>query len=500
MPSKFGIRKHIRQLFHHSSRKFVASKAGLPNSSSTTEQHSSPPQLGGTHKPYEPHHPSPAPDHINIIQAPSYNSPRKIEPHIGVCLAHPDSEIPATPIGEEPPTFASQQRNEYINRTREFSDLPPEAINVLSEPPQLEVHSSDKASLALGSASLRLRSQGQQPSSSFTRSSIHQGSVKGEMEGSSSVDSKSVYSRNTESPQGSNAPSDNLNHPELPSVEKHKQEHCESPVLGWPKLRSENAAVDHLILHASQESPEDQKDYSLRDGDSGFWDRRLTLGTYASDQYRRENFQWDDSTSAQLWRESLSQGPSQPSPQGNETPHLFTTTYAARQSLSGTGLPPAYHHDAEIYHTHVPSVTHSIDKHVGYNFPIIHERTIPQHREIRHEHITRDIHTYEIKPALQPVVKPEYLTPKHVVQLEGGETRDITAREATSGNYLVVNTENRVIVPASVRNIDEYSEQVRDMDTSSRGPSRQEGEGYSPQEHLEEVQYRDRRGTFGNVP
>lgn len=338
----------------------------------------------------------------------------------------------------------------------------------------MEVHSSVKASLTPGSARLRIRSRGQQPSSSFTRSSTYQGSAKGEMEGSSSVDSKSVYSRNTESLQGSSAASDNLNHLELPSVEKHKQEHCDSPVLGWPKQRSENAAVDHLILNTSQESPEDQKDDSLRNGDSGFCDRRQTLGTHASDQYRRENFQWEDSASAQLWRESLSQTQSQSSSQGNGTPHLSTPTYSARQSLIGMVLPPAYHHDAEVYHTHIPSVTHSIDKHVSYNSPIIHERTIPQHREIHHEHITRDIHTYEIKPALQPVVKPEYLTPKHFVQLEGGGTRDITAGEATSGNYLVLNTENRVIVPASVRNIDEYSDQVRDMDPAAGGPRRQE--------------------------
>ena len=88
------------------------------------------------------------------------------------------------------------------------------------------------------------------------------------------------YSYSTESLQGSSAPSYYLNRPELPPVGKHNQEHCESPVLGWPKYRSDKTAmVDHLSLNASQEAPEDQKLDPSRYGDSGVWEKRHTLGT-----------------------------------------------------------------------------------------------------------------------------------------------------------------------------------------------------------------------------
>ncbi|KAF8420432.1 hypothetical protein EV426DRAFT_675315 [Tirmania nivea] len=546
MPSKFGIRKRIRQLFHHSSKK--SKKADLSDSYSTTEYNpptnrtpspapTPPPQLGGINEPYELHHPSPALGHLNLSRTSSYQPSSDGEPlgaglndalyppnnYCTVQSAEPSLELREPnldrlgDLGPSPPRrieshiedyfalrpgrrpgSADQQRKENNNRTRDLSDLPPEAINVLPEPPRLELHSSDKILLATGGARLRrLRSRGQQLFSSSTRSSSHQNSAIEEGERSSFADSGSVYSRNcsTDYIQGSHTPSDYLNHPELPAVGKHIQE---SPVLGGPEHRSKYAAmVDHLTSDASQEAREKWEDDPSRYEDSVFGERRHTLGTpspHALDQYRRENFQGEDSGSAQLRGESLSQSSTI---QGKETPHPTTSVF--RHSPIGTGLPPAYHHDAEIYHTHVPSVTHSIDKHVSYNSPIIHERTILQHRETRHEHIIRDIHTYEIKPTLQPVVKPEYLTPKHVVQLESGGTRDITAEEAMSGNYRVLSTENRVIIPTSVRNFDEYSDQVRDMDTSIRIPSGQEGNRYSLQECLEGVPYENKRGAFGHV-
>jgi len=60
------------------------------------------------------------------------------------------------------------------------------------------------------------------------------------------------------------------------------QERCESPVLGWPKHRSEHAAmVDPLTLSHSQEVLEGQKDGSSRYVDSGFWERKHTLEAHA---------------------------------------------------------------------------------------------------------------------------------------------------------------------------------------------------------------------------
>lgn len=260
MPSKFGIRRRIRQLFHHSPK-----KSDLPDSSSTTEYRPSntiipspapiPLLQGGTNGPCELHHSLPDPDHRNIVRTSSYQPPGegvplgaglddvlyppnnhstiqsvllspepsepdidllgdlgprppgKTEPYIGKRLAHPGSEILATPISEAPPTLwgsagyeaapsehtglftegyvsgsANQQLKENSNRTHDFSDFPPEAINVLPEPPRLEVH-SDRTSLAFESAKLRRRRpSGQQSSGSSTRSSTYQSSAKGERE------------------------------------------------------------------------------------------------------------------------------------------------------------------------------------------------------------------------------------------------------------------------------------------------------------------------------
>jgi len=244
MPSTFGIRKHIRELFHHSLRK--SGKADLP---ATTEYHPSnnrippsapipPQQAAGTSEPFELHHSFLAPDHLNIIGTSSYRPPgegeplgadldfppnnystiqsvlpspepglnplgdlgprpsRKTEPHTGECLVHPDSEIPATPSGEEAHTelstegyisprsdSAGQQGKKNSNRILDIPDLPPEAINVLPEPPRLEIHSSDKASLAFKNVGLRrLSPRRQQSPSSSICSLTHQDGVEGEKE------------------------------------------------------------------------------------------------------------------------------------------------------------------------------------------------------------------------------------------------------------------------------------------------------------------------------
>lgn len=176
---------------------------------------------------------------------------------------------------------------------------------------------------------------------------------------------------------------------------KNIREHRESPVLGLSKHRSEyTAIVDPLALDGSQQALENQRDEPSRYVDSGFLERRHTLGTLSSyalgqlmkyyiflsgksanwiyqkysDQYRRKNFQQGDFASAQSRHESPSQGQDQSSTyQGNETLRPYTATSIALQSPISTGLLSAYHHDADIYHTHAPSVTHSIDTHVSYN-------------------------------------------------------------------------------------------------------------------------------------
>lgn len=154
-------------------------------------------------------------------------------------------------------------------------------------------------------------------------------------------------------------------------------------------------------------------------------------------------------------------------------------------------LPGQYHHDAEIYHTHVPSISSTTQTHVSFNsrkffssmcvvrlfhislliikIAVIHEHTTSHEHEIQHAHITRDIHTYDILPTIQPIVRSEYLPTKHVVQLENGETRDISAEEAGSGDYRILMTENRVVAPASVMNVQEFADKMRELERNGSG-------------------------------
>lgn len=124
-------------------------------------------------------------------------------------LVHPGLLIPSTPIGEDPPplshsAFSGQSPQELpkegyfaqqtiarrksldLRRTRttDSSDIPPEAINVLPEPPKLERVYSNKSAFALENARLRkLKSRGQESPSAETSNQIGDIQDKGHVRG-----------------------------------------------------------------------------------------------------------------------------------------------------------------------------------------------------------------------------------------------------------------------------------------------------------------------------
>lgn len=233
---KVGVRQRIRKLFHHSSRR--SKKADAESTTSFTE--SSPRVTGSVQpniltigRPYEqssdyttisqPLHlahpasrrrqsegaplgvglddalypptihsstvPTPEPSEYDFDTLGDLGPPPAAKASLQDAddlLAHPGSEIPATPIGEDAsvtwhsdtlPVHRKSEQEDYFGEytltqgngasTREIhkmnEDIPPECINVLPEPPKLIrlVSCTDRAALARESAWLTLRTQGQ---------------------------------------------------------------------------------------------------------------------------------------------------------------------------------------------------------------------------------------------------------------------------------------------------------------------------------------------------
>ncbi|KAF8463080.1 hypothetical protein BDZ91DRAFT_784165 [Kalaharituber pfeilii] len=573
MPSKFHVRERIHKLFHHSSRK--SHKRGSSLSSLSTVN--SCPTTRKPKKGIDLVTPNlPIPDHAtqehpqlqlefarseSLFLSPTLSTPEGAPLGAGLEDAlyppsnesvihssdlsdtdlyysgnlgppparagaegfHPGSEIPASPIGEDPPILPSMKLNKrrtesehegyfmgYFPPTeaatsdssKQTETTIPEASCTIYSPifAQYPSFGRDKAALALESERLRRAIPLQKTKLSETSEGKGSTLANRVTHNYSSSDSSSIYSKNCRGPgEGSH----------LLILQKATRAHVHT-------LMEASADIDVIALDENQGVIPHHSSSGGKSPDA------------IAEQYRQEPS--ESERGYNLSEHAYSHGQSStyvshPVEARLRSEREESITTGATSSSATLGepitIPGVHYHEAEIYTTHVPSTTTTTEKHVTYNPPIVHEYSIPQHHDIRTSQVTREVHTHEIQQSILPVLKTEYLPIKHVVERDDGTVEDITAEQAAKDGYSVVKQEDRVVTPARIMNVEEFAEQVRQMEKrgSSNGNSEAGSskggdmgilmtrtgahagrhEGGSESGSLRQQCEENRRGTFGGA-